>query len=283
MRPYFRYKIERVQTSYEKNERELDAWQRGYVEFNDAREKRTFLDRVLEAPYIHWDEFLRKHLQKDVPTFSIGSGALINELALIEDGFTLICSDIQIPKHYHQARKLFGPFSFRETDIIKDRVPVKCGAIICLSVMYLFDKQASEQLFIHVSEALKEGEMLILDVGGSEDKLASSFWDNYFLKFEKFVLATLKSISTGRKYKLVQDFHGYKYQDREILGLARKHGFALVKVERFDFVTEWARSMFLRYLIDRSLLIRKFFSLIGRANPYIRVFAFKKLRDDPYA
>ena len=72
MRPHFRYKIERIQTSCEKNEQELDAWQRGYVDFSDAREKRTFLDRVLEAPYIHWDEFLRRHLQKDVPTFSIG-------------------------------------------------------------------------------------------------------------------------------------------------------------------------------------------------------------------
>ena len=62
MRPFFRYKIKHTQISYEKNEEELDAWQSGYVEFSDAYEKRTFLDRAHAAPFIHWDEFLRKYL-----------------------------------------------------------------------------------------------------------------------------------------------------------------------------------------------------------------------------
>ena len=51
--------------------------------------------------------YTKKHLLKKGRILSIGSGRCISELPLINDGYNIICSDMEIPKCYEASKKIF--------------------------------------------------------------------------------------------------------------------------------------------------------------------------------
>lgn len=59
----------------------------------------------------YYDAFLRRHLRKEGEILSLASGRCANELALIEEGYSITCSDIQ-------SKELFPRFEFIQQDIL---------------------------------------------------------------------------------------------------------------------------------------------------------------------
>ncbi len=69
----------------------------GYSSDESYLEKDTFFQRHFVRRYAIYDEYLRRHLDKSEEILSIASGRCVNELRLIDDGYSVSCSDIQFP------------------------------------------------------------------------------------------------------------------------------------------------------------------------------------------
>ena len=258
--------------------RSPDKWEQNYPDLKIGINKESFIGDQLIGPYFFWEQFARRYIKKDDHILSIGSGPCINELALIEKGFMVACSDIKKSKYYDDFQRLFGPFPFYRINILTDAIPQKYDVILCLSVAYLFNKEQLEKFFFQISKGLNLNGRFILDVGGARDSIFAFIWSNFCLKFEKFCLAHVKSYQTGSKYVVEREHHGYRYKDREIVTVAKRYGLVLIDCAKYDFLTEFRRSAVLRNLMGKVELVRSISDLIGKMNPYIRCFSFEKKR-----
>ena len=207
---------------------------------------------------------------------SIGSGACVNECALINDGYNVTCSDLKQPPCYKDAVELFGPFHYLEFDALTVSIPVGYDIIFCLSMIYLFDTNKLNQFFSNVSAGLEIGGVFVLDGGGPEDSMFSSCWSDYFLRGETHLMSIRKSTQTWSRRKVEKVFHGYRHTNTEVIAMAKRHGLELIGLEKFDYLTEFRRSSIIRWLTNRSAVTKSFLSYFGRINPYVRMFAFRK-------
>src|SRR3989338_2648986 len=148
----------------------------GYKADDAYNSKSAFFNKYFLGYHLgrleYYDVFLRKHLKKDWNVLSIASGRCVNELFLIEDGYRITCSDLKVFDSYKETKKLFPKFKFVEHDILKAPAE-KCDAVICLSLIYLFNDDDLFTFFKNVSDSLKIGGHLILDSAGSSDNLLS--------------------------------------------------------------------------------------------------------------
>lgn len=224
----------------------------------------------------NYDKFIRKHLNQSENILSLACGRSANELYLLKDGFKVICSDMDFPASLSDVVKLFPDFKFRKLDILKNSSEERFDSIICLSLIFLFDDSEIEKFFFNVHESLNPGGKLILDSSGSSDNLLSNFIHDYLLRYEMVFLREIYCITKREKRGLVKKHHGYRRSDIEIISIAEKCGFQLVEKENYDFLTEFRRSFILKRLINNSML-RKFFLIIGKSIPYIRMFNFKRI------
>lgn len=154
----------------------------------------------------------------------------------------------------------------------------KYDAVICLSLIYLFDENELSVFFRNVFNSLNCEGRLILDFVGSPDNFMSYLLHDVFLKYEIKMASLLKFFLTGqRQGGVVKKHHGYRRTDSEVIAAAQKTGFELVAQENYAFVTEFRRSYIFNKLVKPASSIEKAFGIIGRNIPYIRMGYFRKL------
>lgn len=225
----------------------------------------------------YYDRFLRKNLKNDQSILSIASGRCVNELLLINDGYKIICSDLKTPDGNKQIKILFPQFEFIEHDILNGPTKKKFDAIICLSLIYLFDEKDLLKFFKNISDSLVTGGSLLLDSAGSSDNVLSYLIHDIILKYETMGIRLARFLLARKLPAFVTKHHGYRRTDSEIIDSAEKFALKLAYKENYAFLTEFRRSYFLNRFVKPNSSIEKIFSIIGRSIPYIRMFNFKKI------
>ena len=138
----------------------------GYDVDDSYQSKESFFHKYFQGRYVDLDNYLRRNLHKDDEVLSIASGRCINELKLLNDGYSISCSDLKIVPSYDAAVQLFGTFPFLVLDIIRKFPEKEYDCIICLSLIYYFNKDDLDKFFRHVNKGLSRGKYLLLDPGG---------------------------------------------------------------------------------------------------------------------
>lgn len=229
----------------------------------------------------HYDTFLAAHLQKGARTLSIASGRAANEMRLAEQGYDIVCSDLE-PVCPEPTRALFPGYRFVRWDVLNDAVPAdRFDAVMCLSFVYLLAPAQLDRFFERVSAVLAPGGTFILDSAGAPDsRLANAFHDVVLPIDARLTCAmvNLRARATGRpsRYVVTRKHHGYRYRDDEYVEAGRRHGFALEAVSHMDFENEWTRMYLYRFALSRVPLIKAALLRIGRSMPYVRMFAFRR-------
>ena len=282
MRKWYRFRLEENGSGivYESPYRSFSQQKQrmgGYTKNEFYKNKDTFWKKYFQGKYVDWEDFFKKHLSLNDEILSIGSGRCINETRLLDTNHHVTCSDLQIIPAFEETKKIFGNFEFVALDILKTSPLKEYDKIICLSLIYLFNEEELDIFFNHVNRGLKVGGQLLLDSAGPEDNLVSYVLHNIYLKFESYFRYFVGGI-LGKKYQLVKQEAGYRRTNQEIIALANKNDLQLVSQQNYDFLTDFRRSHYLNILINRSILIKKILTMIGRHAPYIRMFKFQKLK-----
>jgi hypothetical protein len=249
----------------------------GYDVDDSYQSKESFLNKYFQTRYVIWDTYLRRNLHKDDEILSIASGRCINELKLLNDGYSITCSDLKIIPSYDASVKLFGTFPFLALDIIRKFPEKEYDCIICLSLIFNFNKDDLDNFFCHVNKGLSLNKYLVLDPGGGGDNCFSFFWDLLYLPIEYKMYSFISKIIGIPKKTLVDFNFGFRFTNKDIIESARRSGFEFVSLENFNFLDEFCRSILLRAIISRSSIAQRIFSILGRWNPYNRMFKFKKV------
>jgi hypothetical protein len=249
----------------------------GYDVDDSYQSKESFFQKYFQGRYVDWDNYLQRNLHKDDEVLSIASGRCINELKLLNDSYSISCSDLKIVPSYDASIQLFGIFPFLVLDIIRKHPDKEYDGIICLSLIWTFNKDDLDTFFRNVNQGLSQGKYLFLDPGGGEENLFSFFWDVLYLPIEYKIFSFIYKLFGKRGKILVKDSKfGFRRTNEEIVESARRSGFEFVSREDFNFLDEFRRSILLAKIIKRSSTAQRFFSILGRWNPYVRVFKFKK-------
>jgi SAM-dependent methyltransferase len=223
--------------------------------------------------------FLKKHLFLGDKILSVGSGRCANELFLAQDGYDITCSDLQRASGHAAAATLFPGFKFMELDIVKTPAPERFDAVICLSLIYLFDVPALDAFFQNVSRSLRPGGRLILDSAGAPDNLWTRIYHRAYLKTETRAKRLIRFLQRRRWEGLVVKHHGYFRSDAEIVESAQRAGFSLVAREEFGHELEFRRSALFSRILDHSRLAAAGLRRVGRLFPYIRLFEFRARKE----
>jgi len=247
-----------------------------YYKTKDAFFKKYFFGYHL-GRLEHYDKFLRKHLSRDADILSIGSGRCANELALMEDSYKITCSDLELINAYPETKKLFPMLDYIKLDVLKNPASKRYDAIIALSIIYLFDKKNLKLFFKNVSESLKPGGQLIIDSAGSSDNLLSFLINDVYLKCEVQLMRFLKFLLTGKHPGLVVKEFGFRRTDAEIIESAKMCGFELAGKENHAFLTDFRRSYVFNKLVPQGSFLERYFEIIGKRVPYVRIYNFKKV------
>lgn len=252
----------------------------GYGVDDSYQSKESFFHKYFQGRYVDWDNYLRRNLHKDDEVLSIASGRCINELKLLNDGYSISCSDLKIVPSYDASIQLFGTFPFLVLDILREHPDKEYDGIICLGFGYSLNKDDLDKFFRNVNKGLSLGKCLFFDIGGGRDNLFSLFWDVLYLPIEYKIFSFIYKLIGKRGKILVKSNHGFRRTDEEIVESARRSGFEFVSREDFDFLDEFRRSVLLNGIMNRSSLAQRIFSILGRWNPYIRMFKFKKISNN---
>ena len=244
---------------------------------NDAyQSKEFFFKKYFKYRYIDWDNFLQRNCHKDDEVLSIASGRCINELRLLNEGYSISCSDLGIPPHYDASVQLFGPFPFFVLDICCKSPDKEYDSIFCLSTLHYFNNDNLDKFFHNVNKGLKQDKYLYVDPGGASDNILTYFWDVWYLAIEHNIVSFIYKLIKKPGKVLVKHDHGFRNTNEEIIESARKSGFEFVSLEEFAFLDEFRRSLLLRAIIARSSLVERILSILGRRIPLIRMLKFKK-------
>ena len=253
----------------------------GYSVDSAYKNKHDFFAKYFHGYQHHrleyYDDFIRKNIKKEDVILSIASGRCASELFLMEDGYRITCSDLEVFDAYEETVKLFPEIKYTKFDILSGSSPEKYDSIMCLSLIYLFDDEDLSRFFKSVSESLKQGGHLILDSAGSPDNMLSCFFHDILLKYEAYFIRMAKFVFKRRLDALVVKNFGYRRADNEIIESAREFGLELTDQENYAFLTDFKRSFLLRNIIDRVPVSRNIFKHYGVKVPYIRMFNFKKI------
>ena len=249
----------------------------GYDVDDSYQSKESFFHKYFQGRYVDWDNYLQRNLHKDDDVLSIASGRCINELKLLNDGYSISCSDLKIVPSYDASNQLFGTFPFLVLDIIRKFPEKEYDGIICLSLIWAFNKDNLDKFFRNVNKGLSRGKCLFLDSGMGEENLFSLFWDVLYLPIEHKILSFIYKLIGKRGKILVKYHHGFRRTNKDIIESARRSGFEFVSLENFEFLNEFRRSVLLNGIMNRSSLAQRIFSILGRRNPCIKMFKFKKI------
>lgn len=224
----------------------------------------------------YYDHFIRGSLRKDHKTLSLGSGRCANELYLIEDGYDILCSDLERFPLYARTKELFPRFEQIILNILSGPAPRKYDAILCLSLIYLFGNADLETFFRNVSESLETGGHLILDSAGSPDHPLSYLLHDVWLKYEVEARRVMHRIVYGKRQGIVCKHHGFRRTDQEIVSAAARFGLNLVRQKNYSFLNEFMRSEILSRMCRSHPAVERRLDLLGRRIPYVRMYDFEK-------
>ena len=149
---------------YEDFAKEMD----GFGVDDSYQSKESFFHKYFQGRYVDWDNYLRRNLHKDDEVLSIASGRCINELKLLNDGYSISCSDLKIVPSYDALIQLFGTFHFLVLDILREHPDKEYDGIICLGIISRFNKDNLDKFFRNINKGLSRGKFLLLDGGGRE-------------------------------------------------------------------------------------------------------------------
>jgi len=262
--------------SFEKVGRDMG----GYDPDSAYANKDTFFSRYFWNYHLGrlevYDRFLRKRLKKTDEILSLGSGRCANELFLMEDGYHIVCSDIKkLPAHEH-TRSLFPTFDFKEYNILENPFPHQFNAIICLSVIYLFNDAELELFFKNVHASLRRSGILPLDSAGSPDNTLSYIIHDIVLKYEE-ILRRLARLALKQRWDgLIREHFGYRRSDEDIIRIGQQSGLRCTEIQRDGFMNDFLRSSILTQLIKWVPGFKLLLKTLGRNIPYIRMFKFDK-------
>jgi SAM-dependent methyltransferase len=223
-----------------------------------------------------YDRFVRRFVEKSRPILSVASGRAANELALLRDGYRVVCSDLERPPCYEATKRLFPTLDYRELDVFQDPWPWRADALLVLSLIHLFDEAALERFLRSAARALPEGGVLILDAAGAPDNAATFVWHNIVLPAEAWAKYVIARYLLRRPVGLVVKRFGFVRTDREILDAGARAGFRLAERWTGGFLFEFRRSSTVGRWIGRARWIDAGLSWLGRVFPYLRLFCFVK-------
>jgi hypothetical protein len=267
-------------TEYKDFAKDMDG-ENGYESNDSYQSKEKFFNKYFKLRYIDWDHYLRKNIKKDDEIFSISSGRCINELRLINDGYSISCSDLGKPPHYDKSVKLFGPFPFTIHNSLKQSPNKLYDVVWCLSAIHYFDYNMMDKFFHNVNKGVKLNGFLYVDPGGAPDSIFTFLWDEFFIPVEHKVFSFIYKFIWKKEKTLVKHDLGFRNNNQNIIESATKSGFEFVSLEELDFLDEFRRSVILRALIERSSIVERILSILGRKFPLIRIFKFKKINNIP--
>lgn len=216
-----------------------------------------------------YNNYLRRYLKKEENILSVGSGRSINELLLIEDGFDIVCSDLELPCK-EEVLRLFPNLRFVKYDVTTFPFKTKFDSVISLEMFYLFDKNTLSRVFKNVAECLKAGGRFILCPGGAEDNLFSYINDEIICNCEANLLHIVQRLRR-RECVVTKKHQGYRTKDEEIVSAAEGVGFNLCNLEKTDYLTEFGMRSILLGKVPKRII-----GIIGRVIPCVRMFTFMK-------
>jgi SAM-dependent methyltransferase len=229
----------------------------------------------------NYDDFLRGRLRKDDRVLSVASGRSVNELRLREEGYRIVCSDLDLPNSYQATKALFPDCEFLKLDILKGSASAEYDAVIALSLIYLFDDVSLDAFFGNVAASLRPGGRLLLDSAGAPDNIPAFLWFDVWLKCEVYLLRFAKRLLGRGCDGIVIKRFGYRRTDGEIAAAARRRGLELVSRKAYASITDFVRShlfyiLFLRRAMRPGSPANRFFTWLGGFMPYTRMFEFRK-------
>lgn len=283
MRPWYKYLVMEGESSpylpIVADFQAASAEMGGYDPDEAYTSKKSFFDRYFQNYHmgrlILYDGFLRRHLSREMEILSVASGRCANELRLIEDGFDILCSDQGMPACAEATRSLFPRWRFEVLDVLAGPAPRKYDAVICLSLIFLFDEAAFARFLRNVADSLRPGGLLLLDSAGGPDNLLSRFIHDWLLPWETRRVARGRR-ARGERVTVVRKSHGWQRTDAEILSTARAAEFSLVEKWNEAPLIEFRRSRLFNRIVRYGSKLEGVFRRIGRLVPYIRMFALRR-------
>ncbi|MGV8124328.1 MAG: hypothetical protein AB2L14_31665 [Candidatus Xenobiia bacterium LiM19] len=226
----------------------------------------------------YYYDFITNHLEKERIIFSVASGRCTLELKLIDEGYFIKCSDLDMIDCYNETKKLFPDFELLKHNILESPTLKTYDAFIVMSLIYLFDNGDLSTFFRNVYDSLDDKGVLILDSAGSPDNFISFLVHEVILKFETIARRIIKYLLEKKMYGFVIKHFGYQRNDREIIRCAHENGFELELQQNYSLINDFQRSGILRRLINLHRIFEIIFMHIGKHYlPYIRMYRFKKI------
>tara|TARA_Y100000590_G_scaffold470639_1_gene667273 strand:- start:11904 stop:12764 length:861 start_codon:yes stop_codon:yes gene_type:complete len=250
----------------------------GYGTNEYYSDQNNFNIKYLLGRFKYNHEYLNRHLNQNMKILSIASGRCINELQFIFKKYNITCSDLDVPKSYVDARKIFGEFDYKKLNILNTSLTENYNCIIALGLVYAFSEEDYKNFFNNVNRSLNLDGELILDSSSSENNFITFLFDRVYLKYETFFISKILNF-LGKTNSVVTRHHGYKFKNNEIIKMAQKHGFSLINKESKDNLTEISRSKIAEKLMNKIPFTKYFFCTIGATMPYLRYFKFKKTKN----
>lgn len=220
-------------------------------------------------------DFILKNIPKDSKVLSIASGRGILEYYMKKNGYhSITCSDLETSV----SCDTLG-LDFVEMNILESASEESYDAVICLSLIYLFDNEQLSIFFKNIQKKLKHGGLLILDSAGSPDTFFSHLINEVYLFFEMWFYRFYK-YAVQRKWYHIQTKHfGYRRSDEEIISLAKENGFIFHCQENSNFLTEFRRSMIFRKMFREGSYFESMLgNTFGKKIPYVRLFRFQSVK-----
>jgi len=121
MRKWYKYGVNKenqhdLELSIDKNFQEHQKAMGGYDTNSAYSNKESFLRTYFEEdehyPYRYYQRFLDRHLKKQSRILFIASGRCVNECKLLDDGFDIVCSDLDRFNAYDATMKMFPSLKF---------------------------------------------------------------------------------------------------------------------------------------------------------------------------
>ena len=238
--------------------------------------KKKFFKEYLLEEHKAYLNFSKKKLKKNEKILSIGSGRGALELKLYDLGFKKITlTDLEIPTGQKKLNKIFKGVKYKKFNLFKDKTKKKYDVIICMNLLYAFNKSQIKLFFISCSKLLNKNGRLILSPGHAPIGLTNLFYNFIYLPLECFLFFLYFKIK-GKKVTLFRYHHGFLFKKNEIIDIALTNNFILSeKVFRNDFLSEFKRSLFLRKFINKDFKKNKILKILGRFMTFANIHYFK--------
>lgn len=285
--PWYKYTVEDLNspgsTSRDQSVEEHVKTFGGLGNFEEKLGQPSFFSTFISPSYQHgrlkyYDQFLRKHLKMGETALSLASGPAVNELALLQDGFSIECSDLKQLPYHSKVKEHYSGFQFQELNILETSPLRQYDTVFTLSLIYLFNENELEAFFKNVSQSLKPGGRFLLEVTGSPTHLFTSLFHERYLQMEATIKWLILRVS-GRPARLQKKHHGYRRTDKEVIAAARLAGFELVEVNAVDNLSDLKRSYVISKILDRAPALTPVFETMAKLLQFsfLRTFVFLKL------